>query len=151
MVVIDEAFSTDEQKNKKQLRGIKDINLFKSALNQPKQTFDKKDLYPDVITKAACYLRSFAMDHAFHDGNKRTALMTAIIFLERNGYEVKPDNDKLSKFVEKIVNEKLGIPWITKNLKKYVKEMPRRKRILGVAEFIENVRYKIKKKTRRTD
>ena len=118
MVVIDEAFSTDEQKNKKQLRGIKDINLFKSALNQPKQTFDKKDLYPDVITKAACYLRSFAMDHAFHDGNKRTALMTAIIFLERNGYEVKPDNDKLYKFVEKIVNEKLGIPWITKNLKK---------------------------------
>ena len=77
--------------------------------------------------------------------------MTAIIFLERNGYEVKPDNDKLYKFVEKIVNEKLGIPWITKNLKKYVKEMPRRKRILGVAEFIENVRYKIKKKTRRTD
>ena len=77
------------------------------------------------------------MDHAFHDGNKRTALMTTIIFLERNGYEVKPDNDKLYKFVEKIVNEKLGIPWITKNLKKYVKEMPRRKRILGVPEFIE--------------
>ena len=143
MVVIDEAFSTDEQKNKKQLRGIKDINLFKSALNQPKQTFDKKDLYPDVITKAACYLRSFAMDHAFHDGNKRTALMTAIIFLERNGYEITADNNKMYKFVENIVINKLSVEEISNKLKKIVK--PRRKRGYGWNNFVRDIGKKIKK------
>ena len=143
MVVIDEVFSVEEKKGK-QLRGIKDTNLFNSALKEPQQTFDKKDLYPDVITKAACYLRSFAMDHAFHDGNKRTALMAMIIFLERNGYEVKPDNDKLYRFVEKIVNEKLSIQGITKNLNKFAQAIPQRKRILGTPEFIENLRYRFK-------
>jgi death-on-curing protein len=34
-------------------RGIRDINALKSAVNLPRQTFDQKDLYPDIVTKAA--------------------------------------------------------------------------------------------------
>lgn len=44
MVVIDIAFSDESIIDNKQSRGIKDTNLFDSALNEPKQTFDKKDL-----------------------------------------------------------------------------------------------------------
>ena len=29
-------------------RGIRDINALESAVNQPRQTFDQKDLYPDI-------------------------------------------------------------------------------------------------------
>ncbi len=38
-------------------RGIRDISALESAVNQPRQTFDQKDLYPDIVTKAAalCY------------------------------------------------------------------------------------------------
>lgn len=67
-VVIDEYFSEvkDEEVS---LRGIKSVPLFLSALNMPKQTFNKKYLYPDILSKAAAYLRSFALNHAFHNGN----------------------------------------------------------------------------------
>jgi len=30
------------------IRGIRDINALESAVNQPRQTFDQKDLYPDI-------------------------------------------------------------------------------------------------------
>lgn len=143
-MVIDRVFSDESIQNKKQMRGIKDTNLFISALYEPMQTFDKQELYPDIITKASCYLRSFAMNHPFFDGNKRTALMTTVIFLERNGYEVIADNDKMYKFVEKVVKGKLEITSIARRLKKFIKPMPRRKRKLTIFEFIEDVLNKVK-------
>lgn len=144
-MVIDKAFSDDNIQNKKQMRGIKDTNLFNSALYEPMQTFDKQELYPDIISKAACYLRSFAMNHPFFDGNKRTALMATVVFLERNGYEVIVDNDKMYKFVEKVVKGKLEIPSISRRLKKFIKQMPRRKRRLTLLEFIDDVINRVKK------
>lgn len=144
-MVIDKAFSDDNIQNKKQMRGIKDTNLFNSALYEPMQTFDKQELYPDIISKAACYLRSFAMNHPFFDGNKRTALMATVIFLERNGYDVIANNDKMYKFVEKVVKGKLEIPSISRRLKKFIKQMPRRKRRLTVFEFIDDVINRVKK------
>jgi death-on-curing protein len=53
------------------LRGIRDINALESAVNQPRQTFDQKDLYPDIVTKAAAICFSLVMNHPFVDGNKR--------------------------------------------------------------------------------
>lgn len=143
LVVIDIVFSDDSIKDNKQSRTIKDTDLFNSALNQPKQTFDGIDLYPDIISKASCYLRSFAMDHPFFDGNKRTALMSAVIFLERNGYEITADNNKMYKFVENIVINKLSVEEISNKLKKIVK--PRRKRGYGWNNFVRDIGKKIKK------
>lgn len=57
----------DGNDKKTQLRGIKDTNLFNSALYEPRQTFDRKELYSTVLMKASCYLRSFAMNHPFFD------------------------------------------------------------------------------------
>ena len=117
--------------------------MFNSALNQPKHTFDGEDLYPDIISKASCYLRSFAMDHPFFDGNKRTALMSAVIFLERNGYEITADNNKMYRFVENIVINKLSVEEISNKLKRIVK--PRKKRGYGWNNLIRDISKKIKK------
>lgn len=146
-MVIDEEFSDYEGNTNKstQFRGIKDTNLFNSALYEPQQTFDKKELYPDILAKASCYLRSFSMNHPFFDGNKRTALMSTIMFLEQNGYEVIADNDKLFKLVEKVVKGKLNIDSIKKRLKKFAKEMPRRTRQMNPLEYITYIIDKNKK------
>lgn len=124
------------------MRGIKDANLFNSALHEPKQTFGKEELYPTILEKAACYLRSFSMNHPFFDGNKRTALLSMVIFLENNEYEVVATNEKLYKFVETVVRGRLKIPSIVKRLKKYTKAAPR-KRILAPKDFFNSVRNKI--------
>lgn len=80
--MINEYFSEYNEEEEDE-RGIKDASLFMSALNEPRQTYGGKDLYPTILHKAAVYLRSFAFNHAFHNGNKRTALMAMIIFFRR--------------------------------------------------------------------
>jgi death-on-curing protein len=52
-------------------RGNRDIGALESAVNQPRVTFDKSDLYPDVVSKAAALCFSLIMNHPFIDGNKR--------------------------------------------------------------------------------
>ncbi|WP_375578202.1 Fic family protein [Marivirga tractuosa] len=51
--------------------GIRDKELLNSALNRPYQTFDGKELYPEVIDKAAAILESIVKNHPFSDGYKR--------------------------------------------------------------------------------
>lgn len=144
MVVIDKIFSEYEEGSRTQFRGIKDTNLFNSALYEPKQTYDKKELYPTILSKAACYLRSFSRNHPFHDGNKRTALLSMITFLEKNGYEVIADNEKMFKLVETVVKGKLSISSIERRLNKFVKQMPTRKRKMRILEFFIYIHDKLK-------
>jgi len=64
--------------------GIRDLNMLESALARPKnkQACDPKCTVYDL---AAAYSFGIAMDHPFVDGNKRTALMAGLVFLEING------------------------------------------------------------------
>ena len=143
MVVLDEKFSENEDEDK--LRGIKDINLLKSAIEEPKQTFDKKDLYNGILEKASCYLRSIAMDHAFYNGNKRTALLATIMFLEENGYEVIASNEKMYKLTEQVVTRQFKILSIKKRLKKFVREVPRARKP-GLREIIDSTLKRLKRR-----
>ncbi len=123
MVVIDQEFCEygEQVRYDNEMRGIKDTNLFNSALWEPKQTFDGKDLYPDIISKAACYLRSFSMNHPFFDGNKRTALLSTMVFLEMNGYRITGDNEELYQLVKRAVVEKKSVEQIAEDLKPYIR------------------------------
>lgn len=141
MVVVDKEFSENEDEDN--LRGIQNFDLLFSALDLPKQTFDKKELYPDILDKAACYMRSLARNHAFQNANKRTALLATVMFLEQNGYEVIATNQKMYKLVETVVTQKLEINSIKKRLKKFTKEVPRQ-RIPTWKEFFEKILKKIK-------
>ena len=114
MVAIDETFCEYDGH-------VKDVALFKSAVLLPQQTFGGEDLYPKIIDKASCYLRSLAMDHPFYDGNKRTALLSTIIFLEMNGYKITCNNDTLYNFTKEIVENKYSIEKIANMLNSYVR------------------------------
>lgn len=70
-------------------KGIRDIRLLESAVARPQATFAKKDLYPDIFSKAAALVHSIISNHPFIDGNKRTAYMAMRLFLNINGYDVR--------------------------------------------------------------
>lgn len=55
-----------------------------SALELPKASFDGRLLYRTIFDKAAAYLFHIVQNHAFVDGNKRTAGMISIVFLSSN-------------------------------------------------------------------
>jgi death on curing protein len=72
--------------------GLRDEGLLLSALARPENLAAYGD--PDVAALAASYAYGIARNHPFVDGNKRTALVTAGVFLLENGYElVAPEAD----------------------------------------------------------
>jgi len=73
-------------------------NLLDSAVAQPSMRFSGEDLHPDIPSKAAAYLFHICMNHPFEDGNKRTAHVTAEVFLMMNGYALTGTVDELEQF-----------------------------------------------------
>lgn len=67
--------------------GIRDLTLLEAAMERPRN----KAAYgeADLQTLAAAY--GIAKAHAFVDGNKRTAFVTAATFLRLNGFGLRPD------------------------------------------------------------
>ena len=57
---------------------------FKAILGNIYQTFDKKELYSSVEEKAAHLLYFVIKDHPFVDGNKRSASLLFVYFLDKN-------------------------------------------------------------------
>lgn len=99
--------------------GIRDIALLQSAVARPVATFDNKDLYPDLFSKTAALMHSVIKNHPFVDGNKRTAITVASIFLLRNGYNLKTSNKELERFTLKVTNEHIELQEIAGWFKKH--------------------------------
>jgi death-on-curing protein len=77
------------------MRGIRNIHLLESAINNAFQTFEGNDLYPTIFDKAANLCFSLINNHAFIDGNKRIGVLVMLVFLELNGYKVNFSNKRL--------------------------------------------------------
>lgn len=78
--------------------GVRDLSMLLSALGRPQATFDDRDLYPDLFTKAAALLDSLIRNHPFVDGNKRCAITAVGIFLQNNGYTLNLDENEMVRF-----------------------------------------------------
>ncbi|MBN1497886.1 MAG: type II toxin-antitoxin system death-on-curing family toxin [Spirochaetes bacterium] len=85
--------------------GIRDINLLTSALALPKSTFNGEYLHRNIFEMAAAYAWHICRNHPFIDGNKRTALVTALVFLEFNDIEI---NDPRGLLYDAMINISKG-------------------------------------------
>lgn len=102
--------------------GIRDLKLIESAIERPRATFDGEDLYPDIFLKAAALMHSLLKNHAFVDGNKRTAYSSCGVFLKLNGYRLENMHKKSLEFTMNVENNSLELEeiatWLKKNTKK---------------------------------
>ncbi len=67
--------------------GTRDEGLLQSALARPENLFAYGGDDVDVAALAASYAFGIAKNHPFLDGNKRTALVVSVTFLNLNGYD----------------------------------------------------------------
>ncbi len=65
--------------------GVRDIGLLESAVAMPQATYEGDYLHPGIAAMAAAYLFHLCQNHAFVDGNKRTAAFSTVLFLALNG------------------------------------------------------------------
>jgi death-on-curing protein len=88
-------------------------------LGRPQASFDDLDLYPDIFAKAAALLDLLIRNHPFVDGNKRTGIASAGIFMLINGYKLTATNPELEKFTLEAARSEHSLPeiaaWLQNN------------------------------------
>ena|SRR3990167_914556 len=99
--------------------GVRDEGRLASLVSAPKQEVFGAEQYPNIFQKAAVYMRNLIGDHPFVDGNKRTAVTVAGIFLLRNGYRLTASPKELENFAVKIAVKKLDVIEIAAWLKEH--------------------------------
>lgn len=78
--------------------GVRDLSMLLSAVARPQATFDGEALYPDLFARAAALLDSLIRNHPFVDGNKRTAITAAGLFLLNNNYRLTVSQEEMVRF-----------------------------------------------------
>jgi death on curing protein len=79
--------------------GLRDLGLLESAIGSVAATFGGRFLHETVIEMGAAYLHSICRNHPFVDGNKPTALVSALAFLRLNGVRFAYDAGELYDLV----------------------------------------------------
>lgn len=74
--------------------GVRDLGLLEAALYRPQTGY-----YADLIEQAAALWESLAQNHAFIDGNKRTAFAAVYTFLAINGTRLLAGSEEIYTFV----------------------------------------------------
>jgi len=75
--------------------GLLDIRLLSSALAQPEASYAGDYLHNGLFAMAGAYAYHLCQNHPFLDGNKRTALAAALVFLDINGVVLEEREDQL--------------------------------------------------------
>jgi death-on-curing family protein len=70
--------------------GVKDENLLESAVFRQHTGSGNILKYPTPYSNAAALTYGICCNHAFYNGNKRTALVAMLVHLDRNGLMVMP-------------------------------------------------------------
>lgn len=84
--------------------GLRDLGLLQSAMGMPETTFEGEFLHGTRFEMAAAYLFHIARNHPFVDGNKRTALMCALVFLGLNGQRLEAESEGLYELVDGVAS-----------------------------------------------
>jgi death-on-curing protein len=108
------------------LEGVRDVNLLASAVLTPQSSFGGKSPYADIVDVAAAYLFYICGNHPFLDGNKRTAMMAAIVFLRLNGIDTLPDSERWEQLMLDVAASKLDRDATTRRLRKLVRSARKR-------------------------
>ena len=90
------------------IHGIRDLELLKSAVGMPGSMFGGKYLHTNIPEMAAAYLFHIVSNHPFIDGNKRAGAVSAIVFIELNGWEFIASEDELFELVLGIAQGNIG-------------------------------------------
>ncbi|WP_435236769.1 type II toxin-antitoxin system death-on-curing family toxin [Psychromonas sp. PT13] len=74
--------------------GIKNEGILESSVQRPFMSVGGRDAYTGVFNKGAALFHSLINNHCFHNGNKRAALLSTIVYLGEHGYWVTVPSDE---------------------------------------------------------
>jgi death on curing protein len=97
--------------------GLLNAGMLESALARPQNLYSYQQA--DLFSLAGAYGYGIAKNHAFIDGNKRTAFMVMLTFLQVNGWRlIVPEPAvvvTMQQVADGIVTESLLANWLREN------------------------------------
>jgi death-on-curing protein len=88
--------------------GIRDQGLLESAVGMPQASFGGEFVHHGLYEMAAAYAFHIAENQPFIDGNKRTALAAALVFLDWHEIEVEEPGEELYQAMIQLAERKLN-------------------------------------------
>ena len=82
--------------------GPRNPNILASAISRPQTSLGDTLKYPTVEMAGAALFHSLVHNHPFHNGNKRTALVSLLVFLDENGLLLTCDENLVFRTVLQI-------------------------------------------------
>lgn len=104
--------------------GVRDENMLESALARPQQLYAYGDPPPDLADLAATLAFGLARNHAFVDGNKRTAAVACETFIELNDSELIVDDVELFPRFLALAAGKLPVEEFAQWLREHITTRP---------------------------
>lgn len=95
-----------------------DTGKLESALKRAEQYHHYENIN-DIIQLTAIYIIGIAKAHAFPDGNKRTAFLSATYFLDLNGYTLE-ESSELPDIIEQAASGVVDRYRLVELLKSYI-------------------------------
>ena len=130
--------------------GVKNYDLLSSAVHRQATSFGDIEKWSTEFQKMATLLYGLVKNHAFHDGNKRTALLVLLLHMDRQHLQIRVPQTKLETLIVRIaantldeyptfkkyeMNEEPIINFIADLLKKYTSPINKRYYSITFAEF----------------
>ncbi|HBV83450.1 MAG TPA: hypothetical protein DEB74_11820 [Lachnospiraceae bacterium] len=140
--------------------GVKNYDLLSSAVHRQVTSYGNVDKWTTNYQKMATLLYGLVKNHAFHDGNKRTALLVLLLYMDREKLQLRKQQSKLETLVVRIAantldeygsyqgyqnNEEPEIMFIADLLKHYTSRVNKRYYPITFAEFNQRLnRFNVK-------
>lgn len=99
---------------------VRDEGLLFSALARPAASAFGRDAYETLELKAAALISSIARNHALFDGNKRTAWVLTVAFLNLNGFDVDMSQDEKFDLVIAVATGSIELDEIAATLSRHL-------------------------------
>ena len=89
------------------IHGIRDTGLLESALAMPEASFGDCLMHETLSLMGAAYIYHIIKNHPFLDGNKRTGVVTGLVFLRRNGLIIPWVKDEMADLAVNIATDQI--------------------------------------------
>jgi death-on-curing family protein len=122
--------------------GVRDETLLGAAAFRPHTSIGQELKYPSVAMAGAALFHALVHDHAFHNGNKRTALVSLLVFLDKNGYVLPVEQDILYDYVLQLAQHRV-LPDDERNGERSDRE------VIEVARWLQRNMRKVSRQERR--
>lgn len=92
--------------------GVKSIDMLESACSRPHTGVGNVEKYETLESKLAALFHSLTKNHPFHNGNKRTALVSLLTALHRNDRRLESSvtDDQIFDFVVAVTADEFPTP-----------------------------------------